>query len=54
LDRPQTGYNKNLKQNRIELKQSKNTKNTTTNWAELAGRGQSAERGRTVRQFKQN
>jgi hypothetical protein len=54
LDRPQTSCNKNLKQNRIKPKQNKNTNNTTTNWAELVARGQSAERGRTVRQFKQS
>jgi hypothetical protein len=30
-DRPQTGCNENLKQNRIKPKQNKNTKNTTTN-----------------------
>jgi hypothetical protein len=51
-DRPQTGCNENLKQNRIKPKQNKNTKNTTTNWAELALGGQSAGGGRTVRQFK--
>jgi hypothetical protein len=30
-NRPQTGCNENLKQNRIKPKQNKNTKNTTTN-----------------------
>jgi hypothetical protein len=36
----------------MKPKKNKNTKNTTTNWAELAGCGQSAERGWIVRQFK--
>jgi hypothetical protein len=40
------------KKNRIKPRQNKNTKNTTTNSAELAPRGQSARCGRTVRQFK--
>jgi hypothetical protein len=37
---------------KTKVDQNKNTKNTTTNWAELVPRGRSAERGRTVCQFK--
>jgi hypothetical protein len=53
-NRPQTDCNKNLKQNRIENKGEQEHDEHAKNWPEQAPRGRSAERGRTVRQFKQN
>jgi hypothetical protein len=53
-DRPQTDCNKNLKQNWIENEGEQEHDEHVKNWAEQAPRGRSAERGRTVRQVKQN
>jgi hypothetical protein len=53
-DRPQTDCNKNLKRNRIENEVEQEHNEHAKNWAEQAPRGRSAERGWTVRQFKQN
>jgi hypothetical protein len=53
-DRPQTSCNENLKQIRIENKGEQEHDEHAKNWAEQAPRGQSAERGRTVRQVKQS
>jgi hypothetical protein len=53
-DRPQTDYNKNLKQNRIKNKGEQEHDEHAKNWAKQAPRGRSAKRGRTIRQFKQN
>jgi hypothetical protein len=53
-DRPQTDCNKKLKLNRIENEGEQEHDEHAKNWAEQTPRGRSAERGRTVRQFKQN
>jgi hypothetical protein len=54
LDHPQTDWNKNLKQNRIKNEGEQEHDEHAKNWAEQAPRGRSTERGRTVRQVKQN